>query len=249
MFNKYMQPYLENDDGTNPGGSEGVTDAQPADVQTDTDTGASDANNGSDGAAAHQQSADENAKYAAARRDAEAREKQLKERQDNFAKQFGYNTFEEMEYANQVQQYAQQNNVDPAIAEMKIKQDRLENMLAMQGHQTRIQQEKASLQSQRFFKDLEPEIDATLRVNPSLSVRDVFNYIKGQKMDELFTKEIAAAKQRQLNNINGKSHIRPDGGGADNDFTDIDPEEFKVAKALNPKETLESYRAWKKSQK
>jgi hypothetical protein len=119
----------------------------------------------------------------------------------------------------------------------------------MQGHQTRIQQEKTSLQNQRFFKDLEPEIDATLKINPSFNVRDVFDYIKGRRMDELLAKETAAAKQRQLNNINGKSHIRSDGGSVDNDFTEIDPDEFKVAKALNPKETLESYRAWKKSQK
>jgi len=190
-----------------------------------------------------------NDNYAAARREAESQAKALKDRQDNFAKQYGYNTFEELEYAQQVRDYANQNNVDPAIAEIKVQQDKLVQQIALQGHQTRIQQEKASLQNQRFFKDLEPEIDATLRANPSLGVRDVFDYIKGKRMDDLLKKETAAAKQKTMNDINGKSHIRSDGGSVDNDSVDVDPEEFKVAKALNPKETLESYRAWKKSQK
>jgi hypothetical protein len=190
-----------------------------------------------------------NDNFAAARREAESQAKALKDRQDNFAKQYGYNTFEELEYAQQVRDYANQNNVDPAIAEIKVQQDKLAQQIALQGHQTRIQQEKTSLQNQRFYKDLEPEIDATLRANPSLGVRDVFDYIKGKRMDELLKKETAAAKQKTMNDINGKSHIRSDGGSVDNDSVDVDPEEFKVAKALNPKETLESYRAWKKSQK
>jgi hypothetical protein len=138
-------------------------------------------------------------------------------------------------------QYVNQGYV-PNLAAVQARQDKIENALALQGHQTRIQQEKASLQNQRFFKDLEPEIDATLAQNPSFSVKMVFDYIKGQKMDELLTKETAAAKQRQLNNINGKSHIRSDGGSVDNDSVEVDPEEFKIAKALNPKETIESYR-------
>lgn len=247
-----MQPCLENDDGVNLGGSEGVTDAQPADVQNDEnamDTGASDVDNGSDGAADHIQSKDDNARFAAARREAESQAKSLKERQDNFAKQYGYNTFEELEYAQQVQQYSQQNNVDPVIAEMKIKQDKLESMLAMQGHQTRISEEKKLLQNEMYFKDLEPEIDATLRANPTLNVKDVYSFIRGVKMPELIKKQTAAANQRMMNNINGKSHIKPDGKSTDNDFVDIDPDEFKMARTLNPKETLESYRAWKKSQK
>jgi hypothetical protein len=153
-----------------------------------------------------------------------------------------------MEYAEQVKQFTDQG-VDPVVAEMKIKQDRLEQQIAMQGHETRIAKEKASLQNQKYFKDLEPDIDAILSDNPSLPVKFIFNQVRGEKMDELLTKEAAAVKQKTLNNINGKSHIRSDGGSVDNDFTDIDPEEFKVAKALNPKETLETYRAWKKSQK
>jgi hypothetical protein len=255
-FYKFMQPCLEEDDGVNLGGSVGATDAQAADVQNNDDssdvqdTGASEAT-GIDGAADQKQvqSNDDNAKYAAARREAETQAKALKERQDNFAKQYGYSSFEEMEHAEQVRQYAQQNNVDPAMAEMKIKQDKLESMIAMQGHQARISEEKRSLQNEIFFKDLESEIDATLKADPSLSVKVVYEYIRGVKMPELMKKQTAAANQRTLNNINGKSHIKPDGKSTDNDFIDIDPQEFKMAQMLNPKETLDSYRAWKKSQK
>jgi hypothetical protein len=252
MFNIFKQPFMEEDDGVNLGGSAGETDAQPAAAQEEAQeevpgTGESEIDGAADQKPA--QKDDENAKYAAARREAEGQARALKDRQNNFAKQFGYDTFEELEHAQQVQQYAEQNNVDPVIAEMKVKQDNLERMFALQGHDTRIAREKNSLQNELFFKDLESEIDATLKVNPTFDVKMVYEYIRGKKLPELMKKQTEAAKQRTLNNINGKSHIKADGKGVGDDFVDVDPDEFKVAKALNPKETIESYRAWKKSQK
>ncbi|MCX8129771.1 MAG: hypothetical protein N3I35_06695 [Clostridia bacterium] len=257
MFNIFKQPYLENDDGVNMGGSVGATDAQVADVQNNdsgveaqTDTGASDTNIGSDRVADHKpvQSDEDNAKYAAARREAETQARQLKERQDNFARQYGYESFEEMEYAQQIKTYTDQG-VDPVVAEMKIEQDRIKNQLAMQGHQARIVNEKSMLSNQKFFKDLEPLIDATLTANPTLPVKAVFDFIKGQKMDELLAKESKAAAQRQLNNINNKSHIRPDGGGVDIDNVVVDENEFKLAKILNKNLTRDEWIKFKKTQK
>jgi hypothetical protein len=250
MFNIFKMPFTEEEDGTNIAGAIGGEPAEPQEPikepVTEPVTPAPSAKEPEPAEPARDLDKDRVA--AAARREAESQAKSLKDRQDNFAKQYGYNSFEELEYAQQVKQYTDQG-VDPAVAEMKIRQDKLEQQIAVQGHQTRIQQEKASLQNQRFYKDLEPEIDATLRANPSLGVRDVFDYIKGKRMDDLLKKETAAAKQKTMNDINGKSHIRSDGGSVDNDSVDVDPEEFKIAKALNPKETSESYRAWKKSQK
>lgn len=250
-FYKFMQPFFENDDGVNLGGSEGATDAQPADVQDKLDTGESDTGeSGKEGAADQKpvQSQDENAKYAAARREAETQAKALKDRQDNFAKQYGYNSFEELEYAQKVKTMTDQG-IDPAVAELKVKQEQLEQQIAFQGHQTRIQKEKSALQNQRFFKDLESEVDATLEKDPSLPVKMVFDYIKGQKIDELLAKETKAAQQRQLNNLNGKSHIKPDGSGVDIDTTTVDEDEWNFYHRLNPKAKKEDYAKFIKSEK
>jgi Rps23 Pro-64 3,4-dihydroxylase Tpa1-like proline 4-hydroxylase len=185
---------------------------------------------------------------ASARREAENQAKALKSRQDNFAKQYGYNTFEELEHAQQVQAYVDKG-VDPVIAEMKIKQDKLEQQIALQGHESRIAKEKIALQNAKFFKECEPEVDRLLSSDPSLSVDFVFKHVRGEKMDELLEKETKAAAQRQLNNINSKSHIKPDGGGIDLDNIKIDEEEFEIAKSLNKRLTRDEWVKFKKSQR
>lgn len=165
---------------------------------------------------------------------------------ENFARSLGYSSFAELQQAQQQQAYIEQG-YDPVSAQLQAQQDMLQNQLFDITNESRVTKEKSLLQGQKYFKELEPEIDTMLNADPRLNVEDCFNFLKGVKIDELVSKESKAAQQRTLNNMNSKSHIKPDGKSADNDFIDVDPEEFKMAKALNPKETLESYRAWKKS--
>jgi hypothetical protein len=189
-----------------------------------------------------------NDNFAAARREAESQAKTMKDRQDNFAKQYGYNTFEELEEAQKVQTYVNKG-VDPAIAEMKVRQEKLEQQLALQGHESRIAKEMTKMQNKKHFADLKPEIEGMLAHDPSLDVEACYDYVRGKRADELEEKEAKAAAQRQLNNINSKSHIKPDGGGIDLDNIKIDEEEFEIAKSLNKRLTRDEWVKFKKSQR
>jgi hypothetical protein len=167
---------------------------------------------------------------------------------DSFAKSRGFESFEEMEAYAQQQDLIDQG-IDPATAQLQVQLNQIQQQMQQSSNMARIQQDKAKLQGQKYFKDLESDIDRMLAANPALDVGLTFEFLKGKKMEELIAKEAKAAQQRTLNNMNSKSHIKPDGKSTDNDFIDVDPEEFRIAKALNPKETIESYRAFKKSQR
>jgi hypothetical protein len=167
---------------------------------------------------------------------------------DRFAKSRGFESFEEMEVYAQQQELIDQG-IDPATAQLQVQFNQLQQQIQQNSNMMRIQQDKAKLQGQKYFKDLEQDIDKMLAVNPSINVGLAFEFLKGKKMEELIAKESKAVQQRTLNNMNSKSHIKPDGKSTDNDFIDVDPDEFRIAKALNPKETIESYRAFKKSQR
>jgi hypothetical protein len=195
-----------------------------------------------------QQSKDDNAKYAAARRQSEREMKSLKDKQDSFAKQFGYNTFEELEIAQQHQNYINQG-YDPNLAKKLSEVDTIMKDLKNQQAKTKITEEKQKLYNKKYFKELEADVDEILNLNPSLSVEYVFNFVRGQKMDELMAKETKVATQRQLNNMSGKSHIKPDGKGIDTSTVKIDEDEFRFYKGLNPKATREEYAQFLKNTK
>lgn len=223
MFNIFKMPFMdaEGDIGANDGGI--------ADLQ---DAGVSGADGGTEGTAdpkPTEQTADENAKYAAARREAETQTRALSDRQNRFAKMYGYNTFEELEHAAQLQQYTNQG-YSQAEADRIARLDTLEQRLMENVNKARITEEKATLKEQRYFKELEPEIDKVLSVNPNLNVEAVYKYIRGEKLDELLAKETAATKQKTLNQIGSKQHLSTEGDG-----------EGDVDSVNVPAETLQMY--------
>lgn len=191
---------------------------------------------------------DEDAKYAAARREAEKQSKLLKDRQDNFAKQYGYNSFEELEQAHQQQQY-QEKGYDPEMAAKLVQVDKMMAEMQEQKNKTRIIEEKSKLQTQPFFKELETEIDEILEQNPALPVPMVFDLVKGKNIEKLLSKQGKAATQKALNNLNSKSHVKPDGKGTDVDTIFVDESEWNFYRKLNPKANKEDYVKFLKSEK
>jgi hypothetical protein len=101
--------------------------------------------------------------------------------------------FEEViEQENQRTQY-QQSGIDPKTIEQLVQKQLGSNPVIKQTQeyftQVRIAQEKAALQGKKFFKELEPDIDKVLKANPNLPVDTIYNYLKGQKLEELLEKE------------------------------------------------------------
>ncbi len=140
---------------------------------------------------------------------------------ENFARSLGYNSFEELQIAQQQQNYVNAG-YDPAAAQLKAQFDILQSQVWEQNNRARIVEEKSKLQSEKYFKDLEPDIDKLLGVNPALSVEGCFKYLKGEKLNDLLAKETAATKQKTINNINSKSHLKTEGDGGKGDIGDID---------------------------
>ena len=194
------------------------------------------------------QTPDENAKYAAARRQADLEKRQLVERQNSFARRYGYNSFEEMEQAEKQQNYVSQG-YDENMAKKMVQIDHMLAETESQNNRVRIAEEKIRLSSRPFFKDLEADIDALLTQQPGLPVELVFNVLKGEKMDELVKNSKKAAQQKALNNLGSKSHIKPDGKGTDVDVVKLDESEWNFYRKLNPKAKKDDYVKFLKSEK
>jgi hypothetical protein len=168
------------------------------------------------------------------------------ERAERLAKSLGFTSVEEMESEAQRQVYVNQGYDSQAaqrLAEMDTKMKDFETIK----RESQIAREKAEVANEKFFKDLEPDIDKLLEANPGASVKDAYFYARGQKLDELLAKESKASSQKTLNQINSKSHIRGDGRGVDIDDIEVDPDEYKIAKTLNPNLTMEAYKKVKKT--
>lgn len=198
------------------------------------------------------QSDDENAKFAAARREAEAKmaqmQRQFEERQNAFAKQYGYSSFEEMESVAQAQKYVEQG-YDEEVAQKLAKIDNYEKDLQQKLNSARIAEEKSKLINKPFFKEYEAEVDAILQHNPNVPVEVVFNNVLGANIDKILENRSQAIKQKALNNISSKNHIKSDGKGVEIDSITLDDAEWKFYKALNPKGSKEDYIKFKKSEK
>lgn len=226
------EPEEGSDDGVDVE-SEDESDGESEEESTDTNKG---------------QSPEERSKYAAARREAEAQAKALKERQDNFAKKFGYNTFDEMEQAEKQQAYVSQG-YDENMANKLVQVDEMMAQMQEQKNRTRIAEEKVNLSSKPFFKELESDVDAILEQQPNLPVELVFNVVKGEKMEELMKNNKNTVRQKVLNSLESKSHVKPDGKGKDADLLHVDESEWNFYKRLNPKANKEDYIKFLKAEK
>jgi len=133
------------------------------------------------------------------------------------------------EAANDPEKLKQLIEENPAIKEAKRIQ--FENQIAKQ---------KEAFKEKRFFKQLEPEIDNLLRTIPNVDVRTVYNYLVGEKLDELLEKEKQNVKKSTIADIADKSkrsagNVSSDGGVDDVDISNID---IDMARAFgnDPKE-------------
>ena len=118
------------------------------------------------------------------------------------AKKLGYSSFDEMEAEldrrEQEELYQQAGIQDPKVIDQILSNHPLMQQAQKQLIKSRIIEEKAALKDQKYFKDLEADIDATLAVNPNLSVKDVFVFIRGEKMEELVAKETKSAATKAV---------------------------------------------------
>lgn len=227
IFKIFKTPYMNADDGVDLGGGESLNnEGQGEDVDSHGE-GAGEVDSQTN--EKPKQDRDTNEQFKAARIAAERETRALSDRQNRFAKMYGYNTFEELEHAAQLQQYTNQG-YSQAEADRIARLDSLEQRLMENVNKARITEEKATLKEQRYFKELEPEIDKVLSVNPNLSVEAVYKYIRGEKLDELLAKETAATKQKTLNQIGSKQHLSTEGDG-----------EGDVDSVNVPAETLQMY--------
>lgn len=244
FFEIFKTPYMNADDGLDLGGSGESLDVDEGqgDVVDSDGEGSGEVNSQTN--EKPKQDRDTNEQFKAARVAAEREMRALEERQNNFARMYGYNSFEEMEYAAQLQQYTNQGYSD-AEAERLARLEVIEQRAMLRENNARIAEEKAALKTKKYFSELEPDIDKVLAVNPSLNVESVYKYIRGEKMEELLAKETAATKQKTLNNINSKQHLNTEGDGAgDTDSVNIPAETLQMYldMGMNKKDAVAHYK-------
>lgn len=191
------------------------------------------------------QSKEDNSKYAAARRDAELQAQQLKARQDAFAKQYGYDSFEELETAQKARKYVDEG-FDEDTAKKLVEHEELKERLQRLENESRIKQEKELLKSRQFFTELESEVDDYLKQNPNLPVGLVFNTLLGMRFEELMEKKTNAVKQQTLNNQKSKSHMKPDSKGTAVKNTGVSDDEYRMyAKMVGKPVSKADYAKWR----
>lgn len=174
----------------------------------------------------------------------------------------GINTLEELEAAIQEQQY-REAGIDPELINQSINNHPIVKK-ASEYVQT-LEQQRQEQQIKEDFERLHKEIPGTeniktvedLHTDPKWN--DMWKYLeKGVSMpdayylthkNEIVEQRIKASTQKQLNNINGKSHIKSDGNGVEIDGIVLDESEWNMAKMLSPRLTKQDYINFKKSQK
>jgi hypothetical protein len=126
-------------------------------------------------------------------------------------KMLGFQTVDEYERAviewekEQEQEQLQQAGTDPNALKQII-----ENLPEIQEvrrlkREAEINQQKEALKDQKFFKELEPQIDALVAQHPQLSVEVAFKYLRGQKIDELLAKATEEAKKSTIADLQDKA--------------------------------------------
>jgi hypothetical protein len=102
---------------------------------------------------------------------------------------------ENAEKEAEAKQY-QQAGTDPKAIEKLLNEHPVIKQTQDYFNKARIAEEKAALKDKKFFKELEPEIDKVLASNPTLSPKFVYEYIRGQKLEELMSGELTKAQQK-----------------------------------------------------
>jgi hypothetical protein len=64
--------------------------------------------------------------------------------------------------------------------------------------ETQAVKDKEELKNKRFFKELESEIDSLVKTTPGLTVKTAYNYLLGERFEELLAKEKETTKKRTV---------------------------------------------------
>lgn len=236
------QPFYEDDTGANGG--------EAADLQTDnqidettSDTGASEDNSGA-ADQKHEQSQDDNARFAAARREAENRAKVIEEEREQDAKDAGFDSYAQMQAAirqtkKEQQEAAKQERVDQygydpeEVIEKKV-EERLQNDPVYRNIQEQQRQQSIKNDIELLHKEF-PET-ATIKTEEDLyklpEWGEVLSYIqKGYDMPDAYYKvnknKVAGtiaknAVQRTIADIQDRSRRGVvSGGDAGNEDIDL----------------------------
>lgn len=288
-FKLFKEPFLNEPDDISgnspefaePGESDDIEDQESDEVigeEESSETGEKESE-----AAKPIQSPDDNAKYAAARREAEARTRQAEERaakleRDNrIAKEYGkeYGMFSEEDiratYDMSFEEF-EQAVLKNQMAEAGIPEDvinkYLDNHPVIKKANEIVKQteaQRAKDTERNLIDELHKEVPGADHIKSfedlakDPKAQDIVGYMqKGIPLfmayeqaykNEIAEKRVKAAQQRQLNNINGKAHIKSDGASVDIDGVTFDPDEFKFAQQLTPGLTKTDWLKFKKSQK
>lgn len=172
------------------------------------------------------QDRDTNEQFKAARLSAEREANAIKQRQDAFAKKYGFQTFEEMEaYQQQQEAEAQrqayiQQGVNPDLINQLVSNHPDVKMAKMQQINTQLDADFAELKKEYPESGLKTLADLAMlptygdiceKIKKGYSLTDAY---ASANRAELRQKTTAAAKQKTLNNINSKQHLNTEGDGA-----------------------------------
>ena len=102
---------------------------------------------------------------------------------------------ENAEKEAEAKQY-QQAGADPKAIEKLLNEHPVIKQTQEYFNKARIAEEKAALKDKKFYKELEPDIDKVLASNPTLSPKFVYEYVRGQKLEELMSRELTKAQQK-----------------------------------------------------
>lgn len=232
-----MEEYLESENNQEvavPGTGEeelktGVNEAEPAPQPSDPPkTG---------------QDAEENAKYAAARRSAQAQLKEFGDRVDAFAKARGFSSFAEME-----KQPGGWSKADLSPVVEEVLEEHPEVMLAgeLVGKEliekelqeiSALDGSVSTLEDLKHMKGFEA-FDDLVR-NKGYRLVDAYKVVH---FDRLLAQKTAMAKQALLNSINSKSHLQSSGGNAGIDTRTVPADVLEWYRKFNPNATEQQIR-------
>lgn len=172
------------------------------------------------------QDRDTNEQFKAARLAAEREANAIKQRQDAFAKKYGFQTFEEMEAYQQQQEAEQQRQaylqqgVNPDLINQLVSNHPDVKMAKMQQINAQLDADFAELKKEYPESGLKTLADLAMlptygdiceKIKRGYSLTDAY---ASANRAELRQKTTAAAKQKALNNINSKQHLNTEGDGA-----------------------------------
>jgi hypothetical protein len=151
---------------------------------------------------------------------------------------------QEREMAGELQHMLDENpDMTEAVAKRLLRQDQEIKAIKQRDSQrefsTVIQSQKAELKDKPFFKELEADIDKMVAAAPGIDVKTAYNYLKGERFDELLEQAKKNTKKSTIADLHDKAKrgitSSSEGLGDDVDVSGVD---VNMARAFgnDPKE-------------